>query len=116
MIWLNEKLNIITSILKEYVRQEEIELSKLLNNLSSGVENVDELSWYRIWDYFLKYNIVMEIDERFRKLSSLSKDKYIGKNCAFQLPVYYWICKTIIELNTLNIKVDDILKVLKKFM
>mgnify|MGYP000049957065 CR=1 FL=1 len=77
------------------------------NYLREVVECVDcvkpyqpgiQLPEYIVSRRLIEENIVMNIDERFRKLSKIPRgEPWIGREYAFQTPIYYWILKTALE-------------------
>ena len=109
--WIDIKIQEVITCFREYSRIERVSINEILKELS---ENVDDLSWKRIWIYMLKHNIVIEIDERFEKLNNLPKIESIGKTCAFQLPIYYHIIRTMMLSNNIKLSSEDVLNILKK--
>ncbi len=51
---------------------------------------------------------------RFEKISQFFKESWIGNNNAFQLPIYYWIFKTITNRKTINIELSHVLEEVEK--
>ena len=109
-MWISEKITTIRKVIENYVKSEKIELHELFKRIENHIDNIDDLSLEKIWDYFLEKNIVMEIDTRYLKLSYIPEEKYLGLRNAFQLPIYYHVLKAIIEYRTLNIKPEDVIK------
>ncbi len=117
--WLDSKIrkcvNTIITITNEltitWKESEDKILKQILGRIESYVDNVDKLRITILWDYLLNHNIVMEIDSRFKKLSTIPEEKWIGKYNAWQLPIYYYIFKVISEKG-LDLEVSDVLRII----
>jgi len=93
--YVGEKIAMVRNVIEEFVREEKVSLREAMDEIKILVEDIDVAGYHRIWSYVLEKNIVIDIDERFRKLSSIPREPWIGKENAFQIPIYYWIFKTI---------------------
>ena len=92
----------------------------VINYLEEIINNVDNLKPYipktQIPEYILttkliEDNVIIIIDDRLDKLSQIPKNEpWIGKERAFQIPIHYWILKTIIEKKKINIKHKEVLE------
>jgi len=108
--WIRMKISEIITCLREYSQSENKNLIDIIKEIEG---NVDELSWRKIWRYLLKNNIVIEIDDRFEKMSTIPKDESIGSSAAYQIPIYYYTIKCIIEKGSLDVNPSDILRIVK---
>ena len=98
------------SVLEKYAGSVGLSKNQVLNELKRSISDVDELSWYKLWEYFLEDNIVIKIDERFIKLSSMPQnEQWIGRYNAFQIPAYYRILREMADKNDFNITTKDVL-------
>ncbi len=112
--WIDRKIVIIHKLIESYISSRKISKEEFIHEIKRFIDNINELSNYDFWKYLLKMNIVIEIDVRFNKLSTLPGEEWIGKYNAFQLPIYYWIFKTMYEERSIEITSNDILQIIKK--
>ncbi len=108
--WIRIKISELITCLREYAQSENKNLIDIIKEIEG---NVDELSWRKIWKYLLKDNIVIEIDDRFEKMSIIPKDESIGSFAAYQVPIYYYIMKCIVEKGNLDVDPSNILRIVK---
>ena len=99
------------AVLERYAESEKVSKEQVLKELKMGISDIDELSWHKIWRYLLEDNIVIKVDERFVKLSTIpSEEPWIGRYNAFQIPAYYRVLGTMAERGSFNITVEDVLR------
>lgn len=108
--WIRIKISELITCLREYSQSENRNLISIIKEIEG---NVDELSWRKIWTYLLKNNIVIEIDDRFDKMSTIPRDESIGSSAAYQVPIYYYTMKCIVEKGSLDVDPSDILRIVK---
>jgi len=108
--WIRIKISELITCLREYSQSENRNLISIIKEIEG---NVDELSWRKIWTYLLKNNIVIEIDDRFDKMSTIPRDESIGSSVAYQVPIYYYTMKCIVEKGSLDVDPSDILRMVK---
>lgn len=96
---ISEKIETIINILEQYLKENLKNINEVLEELKSGVDDVDNLSMFKIWNYLLNKNIAIKIDAKFHKISNLPEEPWIGNRNAFQLSIYYWILKIICTIN-----------------
>ena len=110
--YIEGRIENVRQVLNSFIRTYNEDILQILKKISEL--DVDSLDLHKIWNYLLENNIVMHVDARFWKLSSLPKEPWIGNRNAFQLPIYYWILKEMIEKQTIKISANDIVKVCTK--
>ncbi len=90
-------INKCRSVLKRYVRENNISPRQCLEELSNIMNNIDELGYYRLLNYMLYENIVIPIDRRIERISHIPKEEWIGRDVAFQTPIYYYISSLLLS-------------------
>lgn len=91
-------------------------LKSLLDNIdeiSSYSPELDDVPKYKIINVLYKLNILIRVDDRFRKISSLYKCYWVGSRRAFQEPVYYWIFHTMLK-HGLNVEPYIVVKTIRE--
>lgn len=108
--WVSIKISDVITCLRNYAMNEKKSTDEVLKDFD---KDVDKLSWRKIWHYLLMHNIVIEVDDRFEKLSKLPRMYWVGKIGAFQLPIYYYIINTMIDKGSIDVNVDDVLNTIR---
>lgn len=85
-------------------------LSAILMDLKKGIDKVEDLDLTLAWNVLLEDNIVMHTGAMFLNLSEMPKERWTSNWCSFQIPAYYWILRTMIELKTDKVEVEDVMK------
>lgn len=118
--YVNDKIKRMKEIIEIYFREftsrgwsSEKIWDILHDGIYKAVYEIDKIGFNILSDYLLKKNIIMNVDVRFWKLSSLSKESWIGNDYAFQIPICYWILKTMYEKG-IDITTQNVLEMLKK--
>ncbi len=111
--YMDARVKDVMSIIAEYIRDTGTSVDEVVRQCQVVVENPDYLSYQRFWSYLLRYNVAMYVDARLHRLSTIEKCEWIGEDCAFQLPIYYWILRAIVDKRRLRITARDVLGVLR---
>ena len=107
------KIEHVRRVIEEYIREEGKPLNEVYSEVKIHVGNLDEAGFLKLWTYLRRENIVIDVDNRFEKLTPIHETYWIGKEKAYQIPVYYWILKTISEQKTINITPKQVLNTIK---
>ncbi len=92
----------------------------VLDYLRTITESVDELVPYvpdevspefRLCEFLLRNNVVIRVDARLRKLSKVPSEPWVGKVWSFQVPIYYWILKTMVSKQCEKVTPRDVISV-----
>mgnify|MGYP000601385557 CR=1 FL=1 len=111
--YIDARVRDVVSVIAEYIRDVGISIDEVIHQCRVAVENPDYLSYQRFWNYLLRYNVAMYVDARLHRLSTIDRCEWIGEDCAFQLPIYYWILRAIVDRRRLRVTARDVLEVLR---
>lgn len=102
--YIKSMTSTITRVLRQCMTCEKTSVESTLREARVFIEDLDMADAYRLWRYMLRNNIVTIVDVRLRKLTPVTKTPWFGEDNAFQLPVYYWILKTMVEHGSVSIE------------
>ncbi len=108
--YIGEKIAFIKRVVKGYMRESRARLEDVLSQLKAINASIDDSSIYPIYDYLIRNNVLMDVDMRFKRLSQLSREQWIGDEVAYQIPVYYWIVESMVKHHTLDIEAKHVIE------
>jgi hypothetical protein len=82
-----------------------------LEKISTALDNVDDIGWIGpcIWKPMLRRNMIIYI-EAADKISELSREPWIGKRYAFQIPAYYYALRAMAGKRRWEISPEDVIR------
>ncbi len=90
----------------------EAAMKLILEDLDRVMGDLNNMDLTYSWRTLLENNITIAVDARFHKLSRIPKEEWTSERCAFQLPIYYWIVKTMVKRGSDMVTAHEIVKLL----
>ncbi len=101
--WISIKIADVINALVDYCQSEGENLDNILRKVKNNFDNIYLL---KVWEYLLKYNIVMYVDSRFERISNIpDSDIFL-----FQVPIYGIVLRQVSERERFKIDPSDVLR------
>ncbi len=112
--WLIDKVSLVIKAILDYSRICNRDVIDVMRDLSRFLDDIDSILLSRIYDVFVRYNVVMPLDSRLKMLGKFehSCDKCVSDFLVFQEGVYYYVLRAIVERGSLKIGPDSVLRLL----
>jgi len=112
--YIGEKIAFTRRLFREYMRETRASLEDVLSELKATNRDIDNSSTYPVYKHLVRNNVLMDIDMRFKRLTRITREQWIGDEVAYQIPVYYWLIKTITKQHTLDITPNQVTETIKR--
>ena len=112
--FLKHVIDYVLNAIINYVRSSGRDFNYVLKyELSS---DPDEIAFKPIANNFENANLLTWLINEYSRLSIVEKSYWIGDYYAWQLPVYIYVIEALIEKGSFKISVDDVSKIIRKFV
>ena len=103
-LWMMNVMDRVLAAIYNYMREYGRSRSEFLRELKMILEDIDEIPRLKMYDVFLKHNIILPLVQEHKRLSSLRTEGRI----AYQLPIYRLCLQAMCDKGTPKITLKDI--------
>jgi energy-coupling factor transporter ATP-binding protein EcfA2 len=106
--WLSrEIIGIIDRELNE--ASKEIGWGRVWSDIKEIIYEIDHMRGLKLFNFLLRSNIVIDIGMA-EHLSEISKEEWIGRDYAYQIPAYYYTLKAMAKKKSTRISVKEVIE------
>ncbi len=111
--YVRSRLALVAETLSSYARSREISEAQLVEEAAKLLETLSQGLPPRLIDALEEANIVLNVS-LYRAVSRLPDgEPWAGRRWAFQVPVYYWVLKAVVEEGRLEVEPNTVLAAIR---